>query len=105
MADGRLSGGVNREGVSYYNNLINELLSKGMCMFPIFSILHQFFCFTTASKTNAPLYVHYCSRGIIIKLRNTYLFAGLQPFVTIFHWDSPQSLEDKYKGFLSPNIM
>ena len=44
-------------------------------------------------------------RGIIIKLRNTYLFAGLQPFVTIFHWDSPQSLEDKYKGFLNPNIM
>ncbi|KAG2629178.1 hypothetical protein PVAP13_3KG409700 [Panicum virgatum] len=55
---GSLSGGVNREGVNYYNNLINELLSK-----------------------------------------------GLQPFVTIFHWDSPQSLEDKYKGFLNHNII
>nr|Q7XKV5.2 RecName: Full=Beta-glucosidase 11; Short=Os4bglu11; Flags: Precursor [Oryza sativa Japonica Group]CAE05482.2 OSJNBa0022H21.2 [Oryza sativa Japonica Group] len=53
-----LSGGVNREGISYYNNLINELLSK-----------------------------------------------GVQPFVTLFHWDSPQALEDKYKGFLSPNII
>ncbi|CAN6347635.1 unnamed protein product [Urochloa humidicola] len=58
LPNGSLSGGVNREGVNYYNNLINELLSK-----------------------------------------------GLQPFVTIFHWDSPQALEDKYKGFLSPNIV
>ncbi|KAF8666362.1 hypothetical protein HU200_053465 [Digitaria exilis] len=58
LPNGSLSGGVNREGVNYYNNLINELLSK-----------------------------------------------GLQPFVTIFHWDSPQALEDKYKGFLSPKII
>ncbi|RLN29478.1 beta-glucosidase 12-like isoform X4 [Panicum miliaceum] len=58
LPNGRLSGGVSREGVNYYNNLINELLSK-----------------------------------------------GLQPFVTIFHWDSPQALEDKYRGFLSPNII
>ncbi|TVU50374.1 hypothetical protein EJB05_01744, partial [Eragrostis curvula] len=57
LPNGSLSGGVNREGVNYYNRLINELLSK-----------------------------------------------GLQPFVTIFHWDSPQALEDKYGGFLSPNI-
>jgi len=100
MTDGSLSGGVNREGVNYYNNLINELLSKGMCMFCISSSVSQ-----QLQRRNGALYVHYCSRGIIIKLRNTYLFAGLQPFVTIFHWDSPQSLEDKYKGFLSPNIM
>ncbi|KAL6652544.1 hypothetical protein ACP70R_011469 [Stipagrostis hirtigluma subsp. patula] len=58
MTDGSLSGGINREGVNYYNNLINELLSK-----------------------------------------------GVQPYGTIFHWDSPQALEDKYGGFLSPNII
>ena len=29
LTDGSLSGGINREGVNYYNNLINELLSKG----------------------------------------------------------------------------
>ncbi|KAF2319372.1 hypothetical protein GH714_015268 [Hevea brasiliensis] len=29
----------------------------------------------------------------------------LRPFVTIFHWDTPQALEYKYGGFLSPNIV
>ena len=31
--------------------------------------------------------------------------AGLNPFVTIFHWDLPQALEDEYGGFLSTHIM
>ncbi|KAF2319382.1 hypothetical protein GH714_015380 [Hevea brasiliensis] len=30
---------------------------------------------------------------------------NLRPFVTIFHWDTPQALEYKYGGFLSPNIV
>ncbi|KAJ8638097.1 hypothetical protein MRB53_012364 [Persea americana] len=55
---GRLSGGVNKAGIRYYNNLINELLSN-----------------------------------------------GIEPFVTLFHWDSPQTLEDDYNGFLSSNIV
>ncbi|KAL5214746.1 hypothetical protein ABZP36_003898 [Zizania latifolia] len=58
LPNGSLTGGVNREGVRYYNNLINELLLK-----------------------------------------------GVQPFITLFHWDSPQALEDKYNGFLSPSII
>lgn len=29
FADGRVSGGVNKEGIKYYNNLINELLANG----------------------------------------------------------------------------
>ncbi|XP_043692666.1 beta-glucosidase 13-like [Telopea speciosissima] len=30
---------------------------------------------------------------------------GIEPYVTLFHWDTPQSLEDKYGGFLSPKII
>ncbi|GLU24174.1 hypothetical protein SLE2022_401300 [Rubroshorea leprosula] len=58
LPNGKLSGGVNQEGIKYYNNLINELLAN-----------------------------------------------GIQPFVTIFHWDVPQALEDEYGGFLSPKIV
>ncbi|XP_050281906.1 beta-glucosidase 17-like [Quercus robur] len=57
-SEGKLSGGVNQEGVTFYNNLINELLSQ-----------------------------------------------GLKPFITLFHWDVPQALEDEYGGFLSQNIV
>ncbi|XP_030521091.2 cyanogenic beta-glucosidase-like [Rhodamnia argentea] len=30
---------------------------------------------------------------------------GIKPFVTIFHWDLPQTLEDEYGGFLSSKIV
>ncbi|KAH7864378.1 hypothetical protein Vadar_028931 [Vaccinium darrowii] len=55
---GKLSGGVNQEGIAFYNNLINELISN-----------------------------------------------GLKPFVTIYHWDLPQILQDEYGGFFSPLIL
>jgi len=31
--------------------------------------------------------------------------AGLQPYVTLFHWDLPQTLEEEYRGFLSPRVV
>ncbi|WCJ18999.1 beta glucosidase 12 [Euphorbia peplus] len=58
LPKGRLNGGVNQQGIDYYNNLINELLSN-----------------------------------------------GVQPVVTLFHWDLPQALESEYKGFLSTKIV
>uniref|UniRef100_A0A6V7QWG8 Beta-glucosidase 12-like n=1 Tax=Ananas comosus var. bracteatus TaxID=296719 RepID=A0A6V7QWG8_ANACO len=38
-------------------------------------------------------------------LINELVSNGIQPFVTIFHWDSPQALEDQYGGFLSDRIV
>ncbi|KAI4357107.1 hypothetical protein L6164_001076 [Bauhinia variegata] len=58
LPKGKLSGGVNQEGINYYNSLINELLAN-----------------------------------------------GIQPFVTLFHWDLPQTLEDEYGGLLSSRIV
>ncbi|KAL7126073.1 hypothetical protein ABFS83_14G161100 [Erythranthe nasuta] len=58
LPHGKLSRGVNKEGIAFYNNVINELLAN-----------------------------------------------GITPFVTLFHWDLPQALEDEYRGFLSPLIV
>ncbi|BAT96099.1 hypothetical protein VIGAN_08298100 [Vigna angularis var. angularis] len=33
------------------------------------------------------------------------ILPSLEAFVTIFHWDLPQALEDEYDGFLSPDIV
>ncbi|OIT35496.1 cyanogenic beta-glucosidase [Nicotiana attenuata] len=55
---GKLSMGVNKEGIAFYNDLINELLAN-----------------------------------------------GIEPVVTLFHWDTPQALEDEYLGFLNYKIV
>ncbi|TVU10020.1 hypothetical protein EJB05_43523 [Eragrostis curvula] len=38
LPNGSLSGGVNKEGVAFYNNLINEIIAKGMK--PVVTIFH-----------------------------------------------------------------
>ncbi|KAH6812305.1 beta glucosidase 17 [Perilla frutescens var. hirtella] len=58
LPSGKLRGGVNKEGIAFYNNVTNELLAN-----------------------------------------------GITPFVTLFHWDLPQALEDEYRGFLSPLLI
>ncbi|PNT56188.2 hypothetical protein POPTR_001G225808v4 [Populus trichocarpa] len=58
IPSGKIRAGVNKDGIEFYNKLIDATIAK-----------------------------------------------GLQPYATLFHWDVPQALEDKYGGFLSDNIV
>ncbi|KAB2633191.1 beta-glucosidase 13-like [Pyrus ussuriensis x Pyrus communis] len=58
LPKGSLSGGINQEGIDYYNSLIDELIKN-----------------------------------------------GITPFVTIYHFDMPLALEEKYGGLLNRSFV
>ena len=87
ISEGKLSGGVNRIGIEYYNNLTNELLANG-------------------GYYSSQYYYHMIS---LIKFSLYYIhilnFLGIEPYITLFHWDTPQALEDEYGGFRGREIV
>uniref|UniRef100_A0ACD5U1V9 Uncharacterized protein n=1 Tax=Avena sativa TaxID=4498 RepID=A0ACD5U1V9_AVESA len=58
LPEGTLEGGINHEGIQYYNDLLDCLIEN-----------------------------------------------GIKPYITLFHWDTPQALADKYNDFLDRRIV
>nr|Q38786.1 RecName: Full=Avenacosidase 1; AltName: Full=26-desgluco-avenacosidase 1; AltName: Full=Protein As-Glu1; AltName: Full=Protein As-P60; Flags: Precursor [Avena sativa]CAA55196.1 beta-D-glucosidase [Avena sativa] len=58
LPKGTLDGGINHEGIQYYNDLLDCLIEN-----------------------------------------------GIKPYITLFHWDTPQALADEYKDFLDRRIV
>ncbi|RWW19743.1 hypothetical protein BHE74_00010230 [Ensete ventricosum] len=85
FADG--TGEVNQAGIDHYNKLIDALLATGKM-----------------SRTNSFLDLQDVLVSIISSLR-TINFAGIEPYVTLYHWDLPEALEDRYNGWIDPRIM
>ncbi|OAO90755.1 hypothetical protein AXX17_AT5G53660 [Arabidopsis thaliana] len=38
-------------------------------------------------------------------LIDALLAKGIKPYVTLYHWDLPQALEDRYEGWLSREVV
>ena len=73
---------------------------------------------TTSSMSFSKTVIFFTSKTILIKIHidqlitltvTCFLFVcgnlEITPLVTVFHWDTPQDLEDEYSGFLSSNIV
>ena len=74
---------VNEEGIAYYNNLINALLEKGMNSINVL-------------------------KGQVYKQQQLYMvtdLAGIEPYVTLYHWDLPLHLQESIGGWLSQEIV
>jgi beta-glucosidase/6-phospho-beta-glucosidase/beta-galactosidase len=65
-------------------------------------VLKKAFPTLIIGKRSAYHYIHVFEFIFLIKC---LIFVGIEPYVTLYHWDLPQALEDKYNGWLSPLIM
>jgi beta-glucosidase/6-phospho-beta-glucosidase/beta-galactosidase len=91
IVDGTLSGGVNQVGIDHYNSVINELLKNGEKPCVRFIIL----------KIQISYYLLLVCACLTLSVVNV----GIEPFVTLMHFDMPQALEDDYGGLLSRLFM
>lgn len=74
---------VNSEGIAYYNNLINALIERGTYLLEL--------------TQNLELSVS------IIQFATLYV--GIQPYVTLYHWDLPLHLDESMGGWLNKRIV
>ncbi|XP_058089307.1 beta-glucosidase 12-like [Magnolia sinica] len=114
LPKGTKKGGINRDGINYYNNLINALLENGgysTCSYTFvyasvsgldvygqpfwFPLLLLIILEEYGASSNLTLWLKYLVMDVI----------GIEPFVTIFHWDLPLELQTKLGGFLNGNIV
>ncbi|KAL5972725.1 glycosyl hydrolase 1 [Asimina triloba] len=92
-------GGINSAGIDYYNSFIDALLAKGNDSST--ARKEQMF---TSNQWEDYIPVHETTstagpwRG---RVARTF---GIQPFVTLSHYDIPQELEDRYGSWLNSQI-
>lgn len=92
-------GGVNIAGISYYNKLINALLLKGLLSPNNFTVYILYAAVYSVNTINSFITIKFSAKRLFSAI---FLCPGIQPFVSLTHFDVPQELEDRYGGFLSP---
>ncbi len=84
---------ANKEGIAYYNRLIDALLENGTSLSsPLPNI--WFKCLKVLGFKD----------GLVLNLMHG-LWIGIQPYVTLFHFDLPQAFQDSFGGWRSPLIV
>lgn len=73
---------INHKGIDFYKRVIKSIKDKGTNFYFLFLITFLF-------------------KKLIIQI----IYLGMEPFVTLFHWDVPQALEELYGGFRDERIM
>ncbi|MBA0839642.1 hypothetical protein Goarm_005348, partial [Gossypium armourianum] len=77
-------GSVNKAGIHHYNKLINTLLLTGLSLVPLY----------VTQVRVSPMYLEDL----------TFCVTGIQPFVSLTHYDIPQELENRYGAWLSSQV-
>ncbi|KAH7439471.1 hypothetical protein KP509_04G063200 [Ceratopteris richardii] len=93
---------VNYPRIDHYNAVIDALLSNGILEFLSFNETRLVY-----QDIQCENFWRICTSVILHFLNNIcdVQFPGIEPYVTLYHWDLPQALQDEYGGWLSENII